>query len=532
MGGILSQGFSVSVGAGVSTSEHYRRGQLRASDSQLACRCSAVAPSALDESCVRLPLESCPHPFIILSSIVFILHPAQIAFLHRFFPTGSAHVLGPLTSDHWVVFVADYCERPPTESTDVTLDIKMFDICDGMSRLLHEDQAVEEAAKAGVQLGSKSKAPSAKSGKEEEEEEDSPGAASQGSDAGDSPVSTDSDSKEAPAEGEGGEEGGEPKGMDEREEEEKGGAAGGGKGDKSCADLGKLAACPGPSSAVAKYVTQRSGLTAVLPGSTVHAYMFEPCGYSANGLLDGSYWTVHVTPEKHCSYASFETNVRASSLRPLVRAVLALFRPKRFTLTLFADAQGVKEMTDLPVEPYIKCQEEVAKEAERQGQAGLGPVSQGEDPQRWKLTDKSHTEFAGDYCVVLANYRDVRSPPSRVLSPAVKASFGAAVAGGQGQGGASGAAAEAEDSPAIAAAAGLSQGTGVQAVPSKAGTGKDAASGSGSSIGGAASLGLAAGAGTGARAAASSSEPVSRAVGEGVALPGHVSLPHGGPGGS
>lgn len=56
--------------------------------------------------------------------------------------------------------------------------------------------------------------------------------------------------------------------------------------------------------------------------------MFSPCGYSMNGILDDAYWTIHITPESHCSYASFETNLRGESYNALVKAVLDIFRPQ------------------------------------------------------------------------------------------------------------------------------------------------------------------------------------------------------------
>lgn len=49
--------------------------------------------------------------------------PLQAAYLMRFFPTGTAHMLGPITSDHWLVFVADYVDRPTAECVDRTLDV-------------------------------------------------------------------------------------------------------------------------------------------------------------------------------------------------------------------------------------------------------------------------------------------------------------------------------------------------------------------------------------------------------------------------
>jgi len=225
----------------------------------------------------------------------------------------------------------------------------MFDICDGMSRLLHGDKAEKDAATAGVVLQPKVAAAAAAAigtgtiTAEEDEQKDA-AAASGGADAEKKEEEADDDDDDAGSELE---------------------STGGATPSADPVDLSMLPPCDGPSLSVAKFVTQRSGMAALLPGSTVHAFMFEPCGYSANGLLDGSYWTVHVTPEKHCSYASFETNVRVSSLRPLVRAVLALFRPRRFTLTLFADAQGVKEMKDLPVQPYIDCSPALEEEREK-----------------------------------------------------------------------------------------------------------------------------------------------------------------------
>jgi hypothetical protein len=47
----------------------------------------------------------------------------QIDYLRRFFD-GDAFVLGPITGDHWFVFISDHCERPAAEYNDCTLDVR------------------------------------------------------------------------------------------------------------------------------------------------------------------------------------------------------------------------------------------------------------------------------------------------------------------------------------------------------------------------------------------------------------------------
>ncbi|TKA62669.1 hypothetical protein B0A49_12764 [Cryomyces minteri] len=91
--------------------------------------------------------------------------------------------------------------------------------------------------------------------------------------------------------------------------------------------------------------------TSKYPDARVDAYLFTPCGFSANGVVpapgganDSSastthYFTVHVTPEPQCSYASFETNVPACQTgretADIVEQVVKIFRPGRFSVTLF-----------------------------------------------------------------------------------------------------------------------------------------------------------------------------------------------------
>ena len=65
--------------------------------------------------------------------------------------------------------------------------------------------------------------------------------------------------------------------------------------------------------------------------------LFDPCGYSMNSLNDESYSTIHVTPQPHCSYVSYETNIQLEDYDTLVAKVLDTFRPGKFIITLFAN---------------------------------------------------------------------------------------------------------------------------------------------------------------------------------------------------
>ena len=158
----------------------------------------------------------------------------------------------------------------------------------------------------------------------------------------------------------------------------------------------------------AEEVTQQSGIASLVPGSDIHDFLFEPCGYSCNALfevrtqywrrrpscfgrspvkrrrsahtppsppplLQDAYFTIHVTPQKEFSYASFETDVTmvrdrpsrgtrkesggvrralrtAGSRRhlrplsplqkdygPLINRVLEIFKPRYFALNVFCN---------------------------------------------------------------------------------------------------------------------------------------------------------------------------------------------------
>ncbi|KKK16345.1 S-adenosylmethionine decarboxylase proenzyme [Aspergillus ochraceoroseus] len=127
--------------------------------------------------------------------------------------------------------------------------------------------------------------------------------------------------------------------------------------------------------ALGTVVSESCGLSEVYPKdkypeSRIDAYLFTPCGFSANGVIPSPnggaeggthYFTVHVTPEPHCSYASFETNVPHSqngqTTAGIIQHVVNIFQPGRFTLTVFEAKPGMNGEWDSNKEArYIERQ--------------------------------------------------------------------------------------------------------------------------------------------------------------------------------
>jgi len=89
-----------------------------------------------------------------------------------------------------------------------------------------------------------------------------------------------------------------------------------------------------------KECTLRSGIDKLVPkGTLIHEELFEPVGYSMNGLVPDSdeYVTIHITPESAFSYVSFETNNSCENLFTQSLKVIECFRPGKFLITLFAN---------------------------------------------------------------------------------------------------------------------------------------------------------------------------------------------------
>ena len=170
---------------------------------------------------------------------------------------GSGYTLGPVTSDHWFVYVADHTIRSQSLETDTdrVLNIMMFDIDENVANLFYYNNydTIEGECK-----------------------------------------------------------------IDEVRR-------------------------------ISKQQSHRSGIDALCPGAIIDARAFEPCGYSMNAILFRSYSTIHITPEKGSSYASFETNQKVASYNSLISNVLRTFCPKRFVMTLMADDLGLQQIEENPL---------------------------------------------------------------------------------------------------------------------------------------------------------------------------------------
>jgi len=88
----------------------------------------------------------------------------------------------------------------------------------------------------------------------------------------------------------------------------------------------------------ADQLTKKTGIADLIPGALLDSFLFEPCGYSMNGILpNGGYFTIHVTPEEEFSYVSFETNVPQESYNELIASILDIFKPGKALVTLIAN---------------------------------------------------------------------------------------------------------------------------------------------------------------------------------------------------
>lgn len=108
--------------------------------------------------------------------------------------------------------------------------------------------------------------------------------------------------------------------------------------------------------------SNNTGLNNLYNQCDIHdAFSFTPCGYSSNTIMaEDSYYTIHVTPERDWSYASFESNVDPRkyglSNAEVLLKVLKVFQPAHFQLTLFSagDSDNFGQLFKLDTVPNYK----------------------------------------------------------------------------------------------------------------------------------------------------------------------------------
>lgn len=93
----------------------------------------------------------------------------------------------------------------------------------------------------------------------------------------------------------------------------------------------------------AAHTTKTSGIRDIFPEAEIDDYVFEPCGYSMNGLEGNGFSTIHITPEPDCSYASCELSCypcEKVDVSDRVRRIVKAFRPGKMTVTVTTDTPG------------------------------------------------------------------------------------------------------------------------------------------------------------------------------------------------
>ncbi len=94
----------------------------------------------------------------------------------------------------------------------------------------------------------------------------------------------------------------------------------------------------------AKAADRETAIDRLFPHMKLDSHLFDPVGYSTNGIHNDRYFTIHVTPEPESSYVSFETNMIDTDYNALTHRITGLFQPAKFTLVLTTsnDAETIK----------------------------------------------------------------------------------------------------------------------------------------------------------------------------------------------
>lgn len=103
----------------------------------------------------------------------------------------------------------------------------------------------------------------------------------------------------------------------------------------------------------AAQVTHDSGILHLKPNAIIDDYVFEPCGYSMNGIDGTGLITIHITPEPGFSYASVEVSGFAEDVtcpNLLLESAIKIFRPGKVSMALSVDnaSKGTHMLASVP----------------------------------------------------------------------------------------------------------------------------------------------------------------------------------------
>lgn len=93
-----------------------------------------------------------------------------------------------------------------------------------------------------------------------------------------------------------------------------------------------------------KQTTADSGIGAIKPNSLIDDYVFEPCGYSMNGIEGSGHMTIHITPEPGFSYASLELSGHTDDIgspSEQLAAAVKIFAPGRLSIAMATNCDSL-----------------------------------------------------------------------------------------------------------------------------------------------------------------------------------------------
>ncbi len=88
------------------------------------------------------------------------------------------------------------------------------------------------------------------------------------------------------------------------------------------------------------------GLEKLLPDMQFDDFVFEPFGYSMNGILGDRYITMHITPQEDSSYVSFETDLDLEHYADLIEHLVKVLMPRSFDVVTFNRTSTAKYSSD------------------------------------------------------------------------------------------------------------------------------------------------------------------------------------------